>query len=79
MESNWRFNVWDFGMAESDWRLAARTIVEVQGQLSLFVRRDFVWIYVYTIPAFEQLPVLRFRFLQLGPGFPGWYDILEPD
>lgn len=27
MESNWRYNVWDLGMAASDWRLAARSVL----------------------------------------------------
>lgn len=58
MESNWRFNVWDYGMQNSDWLLAARYVGILPPRLAV-KRRGFPGIYFrYSVPVPGQVPGL---------------------
>lgn len=80
MESDWRFNVWNYGMQLSTWVLCARRFPPIPGVL-LVKRSDTPTRYwLYQLPAPGQVPVVlsNHPILPTNPRFP--YGILvNPD
>lgn len=79
MESNWRMNVWRYGLAKGPVTLLARFRPPFQAYL-LAQHGHFNSVYfLYTFPAPGQLPVLVFASnFVTRPHFP-WQWLVEPD
>jgi len=77
LESNWRFNLWEYGMSHSVFKLIARTTTQNPPLLIGALHGDPLFFLTAFVPAPGQLPVFNMSGSSAKP-FP--YGIpVEPD
>jgi len=79
LESKWRFNVWDFGLSNTQALMIARILTGTWAGFLLINNGPGTFAEIATTPVSGQLPVhVIFDTSHLSPGFPWTYDV-EPD
>jgi len=80
LESNWRFNVLELSMGDSDWQLAARYSLSVVIPTYVVKESATQWGVWYNWPAFGPLPVRAFGPFPVVAGFNFPYTFpVDPD